>query len=135
MGANARFVEIEDRCNAIEAKLAEAASRQAASLDRLCERHERVSQAVVALSAEDKQHQGQLQNTLTRIKDLEASLAACDGDTRDLLLREREHREGQVKRSQQALQAAQAMQIGELERKIGERLEQASRERERNVQE
>jgi hypothetical protein len=133
--ANARFCEIEDRCRSIESKVAEAASRQAASFDKLCERHEKVSQAVVALNAEEKLHKGQMQSTLERVKSLEAKLIVCDGDTRDLVLKERERNEGQVMRFHQTLQAQQEKRIGELEKNLGQRMELASKEREQHVNE
>lgn len=131
--AQSRFSEVEERCGSLENRFSEAASRQAASLDLLSEQHERVSQAVDTLRLDEKEHKGQVQSAIDRVKDLESTLAAAEGETREMVLRERQSRDDQLKRTQNTVISEQTRQISDLEKKFAERLERESTERERNV--
>eukprot|EP00929_Paragymnodinium_shiwhaense_P060141 TRINITY_DN30067_c0_g5_i1.p1 TRINITY_DN30067_c0_g5~~TRINITY_DN30067_c0_g5_i1.p1 ORF type:complete len:625 (+),score=177.50 TRINITY_DN30067_c0_g5_i1:117-1991(+) len=128
-----RFQDVEDRCVVIETRMAEVASRQAASLERLCERQERVAQAVESLRLEEKQQQHALDSALQRVKQLEGSIHAAEGEARELVQQERNMRETLIRRTTQALTADHSRQMGELEKKLGARLERESEQREMNV--
>lgn len=54
-----RFGDLENRCAAMEARMAEAARVQASSFERLCDRHEHVSQAVDNLRVLQAQIEGE----------------------------------------------------------------------------
>merc|ERR1711957_892125 len=122
-------------CHSLENRFGEAAARQAASLDRLSERQERVSQDVQALKLDDKNQTGQVQIAIERVKDLESSLAVTEGETREMLLKERQMRQQAMERTQTQLVSEQTKQISDLEKKIADRLEKESGERERNMSE
>eukprot|EP00747_Dinoflagellata_sp_TGD_P193190 gnl/TRDRNA2_/TRDRNA2_59033_c0_seq1.p1 gnl/TRDRNA2_/TRDRNA2_59033_c0~~gnl/TRDRNA2_/TRDRNA2_59033_c0_seq1.p1 ORF type:complete len:638 (-),score=152.65 gnl/TRDRNA2_/TRDRNA2_59033_c0_seq1:103-1941(-) len=132
--ANARFAEIEDRCASLEARVAEAASRQAAGLDRLAERHERISQALEHIRLEEKTREGQVQTAVDKVKEMENLLHQSEADTRELCMKERQLRDDQLRRTQQSLLSEHSRQITDLEKKLAERLERESVEREKNVQ-
>lgn len=129
-----RFVQFEERCAALENRLADVTSRQTASLDRLVERHERVAQVVEGLRLDERSSQSQVQAALTRMMDLETSIAATEGQTRDLVFAERQGRDDQLRRAQVALHSEQRRQMCELEEKMTDRLAHESSEREKNVQ-
>jgi len=95
-----RFEKTEDRCTALENRIAEMSTRQAAIVDRLVERHERVSSVVENLRLEEKQNKDQVRSALTRMKDLQTALDETESSTRDLLAKERKGREDQLRLTQ-----------------------------------
>jgi len=129
-----RFLRVEERCTGLENRVAEITTRQAASVDRLVERHERVSQVVESLRLEEKQNKDQVQMALTRMKELQTSLEETEETAHKLVLQERQGRADQVRSAQLALITTHKKEISELEEKIADRLERESSERERHVQ-
>lgn len=128
-----RCLQTEERCTALENRLSDLAGRQTATVDRLVERHERVSNVVENLRLEEKQNKDQVQAAITRMRDLQSTLSESEGATRDLIMQERQGRDDQMRLTQMALQATAKRQISELEEKLGQRLERESAEREKSV--
>jgi len=129
-----RFVQMEERCAALENRIADVSSRQTAGLDRLVERHERVAQQLETIKLEERQNQSQVQAALNQMKDLENYVVETEGTTRELVQKEREGRDDQLRRIQLGMHSQQQRQLSELEEKIADRFERESCERERNVQ-
>lgn len=129
-----RFGEIEDRSAAIENSLAETTSWATGSLDKLGERHERLSQATETMRLSSQRLEGSIANCLERINEQENLVRQYDGETRDLLARERQIRDDQVRRSSQTFSSEYLKQITEVEKRLTSRLERESAEREKNFQ-
>jgi len=129
-----RFGEIEDRSAAIENSLAETTSWATGSLDKLGERHERLSQATETMRLSSQRLEGSIANCIERINEQENLVRQYDGETRDLLARERQIRDDQVRRSSQTFSSEYLKQITEVEKRLTSRLERESAEREKNFQ-
>eukprot|EP00747_Dinoflagellata_sp_TGD_P032769 gnl/TRDRNA2_/TRDRNA2_136199_c1_seq1.p1 gnl/TRDRNA2_/TRDRNA2_136199_c1~~gnl/TRDRNA2_/TRDRNA2_136199_c1_seq1.p1 ORF type:complete len:259 (+),score=58.59 gnl/TRDRNA2_/TRDRNA2_136199_c1_seq1:40-777(+) len=111
----------------------QAADRQAAGIERLAERHERISQAVEHLRVEEKSREATVKNTHQKVLQMEDKIKQGIEETQDYVSKERNRHEEHVRRASQALQSEQSKTISELERKLADRLERESVERENNV--
>lgn len=133
--SNSRFLELEHRTCCLETRVTDNINGQAVSVDRLLARHEKTSQAVEQLKIEHKQDQSQVHDMIQAISRLESTFNNAEGETRDIMLKERLLRDDQLRRARQAMCNEQARQIAEVERKLVERLEQESAMRESSVSE
>eukprot|EP00927_Polykrikos_kofoidii_P038747 TRINITY_DN33173_c0_g1_i1.p1 TRINITY_DN33173_c0_g1~~TRINITY_DN33173_c0_g1_i1.p1 ORF type:complete len:663 (+),score=105.35 TRINITY_DN33173_c0_g1_i1:362-2350(+) len=132
--ATIRFNALEERCASIELRMGEAASRQAASLERLCERHERMSESLHGLRLEERQHENDVNVALERVKGLESTVLVSEGETRDMVLKELAVHQQMVKHTRDVISTEQKRQMDDLERKLGDRLErELSTDRERSM--
>mmetsp|Transcript_88715 Transcript_88715/g.153526 ORF Transcript_88715/g.153526 Transcript_88715/m.153526 type:complete len:550 (-) Transcript_88715:96-1745(-) len=132
--AKVRCLRVEESCAALDTRIVELSNRQATRVDRLMERHERVSQAVDTLKLESKKNKDHTQIALARLRDFQNSLEETEGATQKLVLQERQGRDDQLRCAQMALQSESKRQIAELEEKLSDRFERESCERERNTQ-
>jgi hypothetical protein len=130
----ARFVDLEDRSAALENSLTETTTWTTGSLDKIGERHERVSQACEALRLHNKNQEGGIAACVERIREIETSVKQYDIDTRDILGKEKQAREDQIRRTSQVFTNESLKQITELEKRLTIRLERESAEREKNFQ-
>merc|ERR1719313_2184581 len=102
------------------------------SLDKMTERHERVSQATETLRLGNKHYEGSIANSLERINELEYLVRQYDTETRDQMAKEKQVRDDQVRRASQVFTNESLKQITELEKRLTVRLERESAEREKN---
>jgi len=127
-----RFTELEDRLGLLETSMSEITSWTTSSLDRMTERHERVSQTVETMRLGNKHYEGSIANNLERTNELEQRVRQYDGETRDMLSKEKQVRDDQVRRTQMTFTNESLKQITELEKRLTIRLERESSEREKN---
>lgn len=124
--------DFDMRCLALETRLSEAASRQAATLERVVTRHEKVAQGLETIRLAQNE---QIPDVYDKLKSLEDTMHFKDEEARAMLHKEQQSREDQVQRSQLSMLNEHAKQINELELKLAERLELESAVREDNVRE
>eukprot|EP00747_Dinoflagellata_sp_TGD_P168365 gnl/TRDRNA2_/TRDRNA2_194575_c0_seq1.p1 gnl/TRDRNA2_/TRDRNA2_194575_c0~~gnl/TRDRNA2_/TRDRNA2_194575_c0_seq1.p1 ORF type:complete len:647 (-),score=123.45 gnl/TRDRNA2_/TRDRNA2_194575_c0_seq1:57-1910(-) len=132
--ARSRFIDLEDRCTSLEARIADIVTRQSQGMDKMWERHEKIVQAVGQLRLEEKCRDEQVQQTIERVKDeIESSLKATEDEVRETSRKERTMRDDQIRRASATLKSNQFRHFSEIEQHIAERLERESAERERSV--
>jgi len=133
-----RFGELEERAATIENSLQETTAWTTGSLDKLGERHERVSQAVETMRLSSKHQEGSIANCLERVNELESLVLQVNMDTTELvtegLSKEKQLRDEQVRRTLQVFTNENLKQITEVEKRLTMRLERESAAREKNFQ-
>jgi len=132
---NVRISEFDARCVAFETRMADAASRQSATIERVLERHEKVAAGLESIRLDQNKKTDELPHVYDKIKHLEAFVLEKDEEARDMVNKERLSRDEHVRRSQMILLQEHTKQIGDLERKLGERLERESVNREEVMRE
>mmetsp|Transcript_97265 Transcript_97265/g.172154 ORF Transcript_97265/g.172154 Transcript_97265/m.172154 type:complete len:823 (-) Transcript_97265:151-2619(-) len=131
--SNSRINELEHRCTVLETRLSEGMDIQVSSVERLRQRHEKMSQALEQFKLDKRQDQSQVQDIFDKVCKVESTLMNREGETREIMLKERLMRDEQLRRARQGLSEEHFRQLADIERKLVERLDHESAMRESSV--
>merc|ERR1719387_3196979 len=124
--AQARLQQLEDRCVGLEARMLEMAGRQRAGFERLSERSEGVAQLAEQAKLGGRSNAAGSESTMAHVQELELMIRESEAGTMDLLAKERQAREEELRAAQQNIIAQQQTVTTNLEVRLFERLEKES---------